>query len=343
MSDSNIMTELTVENFVTLLHVLGKMLKTKVINASYELKQLQGGTVGAVYLVSGAAETENGESVSYAVVLKKQKKWERMFDPDSWRREYDLYSSGLENEFTENFSWPECYHSELKADETELWMAYDEGVTGLEMSVDMYASAAKELGRFQGKLYKNKPSVLEKITNLGSADNMKKMYLHYRSWLEVYDYIRSDDCELPKHICRMIINIDEQEKEVWERIEQLPVILCHRDYWVTNIFCHEKKITAIDWDTTGWGYLGEDIASLIADEANVDIMLECYNKCVSAYYEGFSEYSDAAKQSEHQIYELILIMFGYRLIEWYKFAETPEEKELQLITLQNIYRMKNHS
>lgn len=342
MSDSKILLTLTAENVQTLFRVLSSMFHTKVKDAAYELKPLHGGTVGAVYLVAGSAELINGESIPYNVVLKKQKKWNRIFDPDSWRREYDLHNTGLKNEFTENISWPKCYHTELKNNETELWMDYNEGVTGFEMNVSMYINAAKELGRFQGKIHKNKPAILDNMRNLSNVNYIKQMYCHYRSWPEVYDYVRSDDCDIPEHICRMIIDTDQQEKEIWRRIEQLPIVLCHRDFWVQNIFCNGNKITVIDWDTTGWGYLGEDIASLIADEARVDLMLECYDKCVTAYYEGFSEYSDTAKQSDHLIHELIVVMFGYRLIEWYKFAKTPEERELYLTTLQNIYSMGNY-
>ena len=40
----------------------------------------------------------------------------------------------------------------------------------------------------------------------------------------------------------------------------------------------------MDWDTAGWGYLGEDMASLIADEADIEHMVEYYRRCIPAYY-----------------------------------------------------------
>jgi thiamine kinase-like enzyme len=135
----------------------------------------------------------------------------------------------------------------------------------------------------------------------------------------------------------MLIDIDESESDVWSRIEKLPIILCHRDFWVTNIFYKDDKIVLIDWDTTGWGYFGEDLASLLADEADVDYMVEYYQRCVPAYYTGFSEYVDVSHIADHCIRELILVMFGYRLVEWYKFAKSPDDKTLHLNTLQKIY------
>lgn len=49
---------------------------------------------------------------------------------------------------------------------------------------------------------------------------------------------------------------------------------------------------------------------------------------------------DISHISDPCIYEMILIKFGYRLVEDYKFAEAPHEKMLQLNVLQKIYEMK---
>ncbi len=168
---------------------------------------------------------------------------------------------------------------------------------------------------------------------------MKNFYLHYKSWNVVYDYIRSGNSELPKHICEMLIKTDENSDEIFDRIEQLPIVLCHRDFWVTNIFYTDDGIRLIDWDTAGWGYFGEDMASLIADEADVAHMAEYYQKSVSAYYRGFSEYADISYITDNCVYEMILLMFGYRLVEWFLNAESPEEKALQLDTLEKIYEI----
>ena len=339
----------------TLTQVLSKMFGTEIICVDYKTTQLHGGTLGNVQLVAGEAEAADGRVMPYKIVSKTQKKWERHGDPDSWRREYDLYSSNFGALFSDSFRWPICYHTEMNEDEneTQLWLEYIDGVSGLDLTGDMYERAAEDLGQFQGKLYAEKPSVIKNLSNLSNVDYAKNFYLHYRSWKEVYDYIRSDDCEIPKHLCKMLIDIDENESEVWSRIEKLPVVLCHRDFWVTNIFHTGDKIVLIDWDTTGWGYLGEDIASLIADEADTRHMVEYCQRCISAYYRGFSEYVDVShitgwSDTSHParpcvldncIYELILMMFGYRIVEWYKFAKSSDEKSLHLDTLQKIYEI----
>ncbi|MFC7677441.1 aminoglycoside phosphotransferase family protein [Paenibacillus sp. GCM10028914] len=331
-------------NFVKieiLVLVLSKMFDKTIIFADYQLKELQGGTIGNVRLVTGMAETSDGENLPYKMVWKIQKKFDRYGDPESWRREYDLYESDFNKVFSDSFRWPQCYHAEINDDEIQLWMEYIDGVSGLNLTPEMYERIAKELGRFQGKLYTERPSVLQNLPNLSKVEYMKNYYLRYRSWNVLYDYIRSEDCEIPKHLCDMLIDIDNNADEIFRRIEKLPIVLCHRDFWVENIFYSDSEIVFIDWDTAGWGYMGEDIASLITDEPDVCHMVEYYEKCIPAYYKGFSEYADVSQISDHCIYELILIMFGYRLVEWYKFAESPEDKSLHLNTLQKIHEMRN--
>jgi len=334
----------------TLTQVLSNMLGTTIISADFQTKSLHGGTVGDVQHVTGNAKTMDGGNLPYQIVLKTQKKWERYGDPDSWRREYDLYKSNLGALFSASFRWPECYYFEMNEEdnETQIWMEYIDGQSGLDLTGDMYERAAEELGRFQGKLYADRPALLQNLTNLSKVDYMKNFYFHYRSWNRVYDYIRSDDCELPNHICNMLIDMDEIADEIFNRIEKLPIVLCHRDFWVTNIFDADGKTILIDWDTAGWGYLGEDIASLIADEADMEHMVEYYHRCIPAYYKGFSEYADISHLTDNCIYEMILLLFGYRLVEWYMDAgsgkqpqEPNDERSLHIQTLQKIYEMRN--
>ena len=325
----------------TLIFVLSQQFKKEIIYADCQTMPLQGGTVGSVYLVTGIAETVDGEKLPYRNVLKIQKKWERYGDPLSWRREYDLYSSDLGSTFSDTFRWPTCYHAEINTEENEfqLWLEYIDGVTGLDLTGDMLEQAAMELGRYQGKLYTEQPTVLQSLNNLSQAELMKNTYLHYRSWPVVYNYIRSEDCELPQYVRQMLIDIDEHADEILARIERLPRVLCHRDFWVTNLIYADGKIALIDWDTSGWGYLGEDLASLIADEADINYMVENYQRCVPAYYKGFSEYADVSHIADHCVYEMILLVFGYRLVESYLHTDDDEEKTNHVLTLQKIYEM----
>ena len=330
-------------NTKTLTDVLCKMFGTSITNAEYKTKRLHGGTVGEVRLVTGTAETADGEKLPYKAVLKIQKKWERYGDPDSWRREYDLYTSDFGALFTDSLRWPECYHAEMNEEENEwqIWMEHIDGVSGYGLTMEMFIFAAYELGKIQGKLYVEKPAFLQMLSNLGKAEDLKNYYMHYRSWKKLHDYIRSGGCEIPRHLRQMLIEVDDNADEIWRRIEKLPIVLCHRDFWVTNIFFKDGKIVLIDWDTAGWGYMGEDIKSLIADTDEAALMVEAYLKCVPAYYRGFSKYADVSHITDHCIRELILVNYGHRLVESHMLADTPDKKAMQIDILQKIYEMKS--
>ncbi|OWR32134.1 aminoglycoside phosphotransferase [Saccharibacillus sp. O23] len=322
---------------------LSRQLQTEVVDADYQETTLQGGTIASVYLLTGIADAADGRKLPYRIVLKIQKKWERYGDPNSWRREYDLYASDLAETFSGGVRWPVCYLAEMNddTDEFRLWLEYADGVSGTNLTPETYEQVALEWGRYQGKLYRERPTVLDRLTNLSTSDLMKKTYLHYRSWPVVHDYIRSEECELPRHLSGMMIEIDAHSDEIFARIESLPLVLCHRDFWSTNLIYADGKIRLIDWDTAGWGYPGEDLASLIADETDPAQMVDYYRRCVPAYHRAFAEQAQIPYIEDDCVYEMILIVFGYRLIESYLHSEDERDKQLAVRTLESIYAMKN--
>ena len=160
-----------------LLRALSNKFGKKIIGADFGERILDNGSLGDVRLVTGNAETESGNKLPYSIVLKIQKKWERNFDPGSWRKEYDLYNTPLGSYFNKELRWPSCYEKSISEDETRIWMEYAEGVTGLDMTPEMYERAAYELGRFQGKLYERRPEFLPEFSNLSGINFMKEYYL----------------------------------------------------------------------------------------------------------------------------------------------------------------------
>lgn len=328
------------ENRESLELALGKAYKMPVSVVTYERKILQGGTVGSVYLLSGSALATDQSNLNFKIVLKIQKKWERFQDPLSWRREFDLYQSDFSNFFSESFSWPMCYYSEINEEENEtrLWLEYIDGVTGTDLNQWMLEKASYELGNFQGIIHANRETIAPSLKNLSQKNYAKNFYEQYRSWPLVYDYIRSETTLIPKNLCQMLIDFDDKASHHFKAIENLPLVLCHRDYWIANVFYKDEKVYAIDWDTAGWGYFGEDLASLIADEADNTYITSYFEKLVKAYYSGFSKHVDISAEN-HMILEFILLMFGYRLVEWFLDAENAKEKRYHLETLEKIYEI----
>jgi hypothetical protein len=353
--------------------ILSKMLDKSINNATYQIKQLQGGTLGDVQLVTGLAQTIDNEKIQYKVVWKKQKKWERPGDPGCWRREFDLYQSNLQFAFDHSLRRPECYHLELSNDTIELWMEYVDGVSSGDLSIEMLEQAAFELGRFQGKI-KQQHEDFKSIACLGDTGFLKREFSQWHRQSYTYDfliskqsrlpeflkemlkngqiqlvegksfeysYLRSKGCDIPEKLKQMIVDIDDRKDELFERLNDLPVVLCHRDFWIENIFFIDGTICLIDWDTAGWGYLGEDIASLIVDGMDIDRFEENYNRLIPAYLKGIMEYMNIPNIDDISIFEMILIKFGYRMMQERMFSEAFDKNNWGINALLKVNEIMN--
>lgn len=322
--------------------IISNHIGKQISHLSVDIRPLSGGTVAQVYKLLTTSTCTDGTVNPFSLVLKIQKKWERPGDPNSWRREFDLLNSSLPDGFFADFGWPACYKAIIsqQKDEIRLYMEYIEGFTGKQLDGDMLALAARKLGEFQGKTYNEKKRLETELDNLSALNYLENFYSRYRSWPVVFDYIRQQNCDIPKECCEMIIDFDQEAKDRFDRIKTLPIVLCHRDYWIANLFVQKEKVTAIDWDTAGWGYLGEDIASLIADEPDIDTMIDNFDRIVDAYIEGFRKEVDLAGFDRMLIIDMIIAMYGYRLVEWIIFSENEQHKNLNIQTLKNIVSIK---
>jgi thiamine kinase-like enzyme len=154
-----------------------------------------------------------------------------------------------------------------------------------------------------------------------------------------YSYLRSRDFDIPEKLKQMIVDIDDRKEDIFKRLKNLPIVLCHRDFWIENIFFTDGVVRLIDWDTAGWGFLGEDIASLIVDDMDVDRFEENFNRLIPAYFKGVMEYMDIPHVDEICIYEMILIKFGYRMMQERMFSDTYDKKNWGINALQKIYEI----
>lgn len=356
----------------TLIHVVSKMLNKDIVKTEFKSTKLQGGTLGDVNLITGTAEDKSSEMLPFKLVWKIQRKWMRPGDSGSWRREYDLYQSDFNKVFTGSFRWPECYHSELHDEEIQLWMEHIDGVSGCDLSTEALVTAAEELGSFQGRLFKT-PELLGPLAFLGDAGFIEREYLQwhrqpysyeflvsdeckipgflkqmllekrieYNAKTLEYNYLRSTECKIPAHLKQMLIDVDDNIKTIFESMKTLPVVLCHRDFWIENIFHSDGKTVLIDWDSTGWGYVGEDIASLIIDDTDVNCIEEYCQRIIPAYFKGISKYIDIADIDWLTIKKMIIIKFGYRILQGFMFSQSLEVRNEKIAALQKIYEMKS--
>ncbi|MEA4823101.1 MAG: aminoglycoside phosphotransferase family protein [Clostridiaceae bacterium] len=356
-----------------LTEVLSKKLGKTILTADYQTTQLHGGTLGDVKLLTGTARDVDETEEPFSLVWKKQKMWVRPGDPNSWRREYDLYASDFYKAFFESFRMPECYYAEITDNEMQLWMEYIDGVSGSDLTIEMLEQAALELGRFQGRTWMHRGD-FKGILCFGDEGFLEREFNQWHTQTFSYDFLisercripnafkqmlesgdieliegksfeysclRSKGCDIPNHLKQMLMEIDDNRVMLFAALKTLPVVLCHRDFWNENIFFSNDQIRLIDWDTAGWGFLGEDIASLIVDGMGVERFEENYRTLVPAYLKGVSEYMGIPAIGVQLILTMTLIKFGYRMMQEYMFAGDAEEKLWGVNALQKLYEMKD--
>ncbi|MDD3867838.1 MAG: phosphotransferase [Eubacteriales bacterium] len=322
-----------------LLMVLSNILAQTMTDARWRSNQLQGGTLGNVSLVQGEACTESGVWQPFQVVRKSQQRWIRPGDPDSWRREYDLAASDLHRFFLPSLRWPTIYHYEQQPDKIELWMEYVDGVSGLNLTDEMMVQAAAAMGRFQSHLT-GQSEPLNQITCLSDSGTL---YREYRQWSPdtiEYQYLRSDDCGIPRHLRQLLIETQAQSEAIFTRIRQLPVVFCQKDFWHENIFFTKDGICLIDWDCAGWGFPGEDIASLIADDTPTDRLPVYFEQLIPAYLRGLGSAVAVPADIAGLIWQMIVIKFGYRILQGYQFSHNEGVRQQMIQRLQMIYDLR---
>lgn len=354
-----------------LLNALTKAKGTTIIDATHELESLHGGTLGDVYRVSGVAFSASGEAFPYQLIQKQQKRWERPGDPLSWRREYDLAVSDFGSVFSGTFRAPEFYLAELCEDHIEIWMEAVGGCSGADCSLEMLGRVAEALGHFQGRINR-RPEALRHLTCLSDSgflsreseqwhqqafeydflcsdastvpDHVRQM-IRNNTWDNgksvEHNYLRSSECDLPHHLKQMLIDTDDRREQIFREISRLPQVFCHRDLWVENIFVDDDTIILIDWDGAGYGYLGEDIVSLIVDETPTGRLLDYYQTLVTSYRGAIAQYIDLPPVEDSFMCEMILLKFGYRFLQPYLFSTAPEVKREAALRLHKIYEMRD--
>jgi predicted N-acetyltransferase YhbS/thiamine kinase-like enzyme len=320
--------------------VLGEMFGTKITRADCQTKQLHGGAFGDIRLVTGTAYNGGVEVLPYRIVCKTQKKRKPPENPDSWVNEYYFYASEFHQLFDEKVRMPKCYHAEISDDMYVLWLEYINGVTGTDLTINNLAFIADNFGRFQGKLYKQ-PELTKNIGCLRYTGFMQNYYHFKRNQKKWYDYLRSEAFDVPAQLKQMLIEIDDNNETVFEKMKRLPVVLHHGDFHAGNIILKDDEVILIDWgDGAGLGYLGEDIVNLICDNPNIELWDEYYRKLIPAYLKGVSKYIDIAKIENLYFREMIIISHGYDIVRKYMLAQNRDEREKQITALQKLYEMR---
>lgn len=248
---------------------------------SWDFEPLHGGfgsAVGGTALYRVTARAATGASVPLVLKVLFERSGEAPGSPYYWKREYEVYRSGLLDQLPDNtFSSPRIYDLQDFNDSCWIWMEDIEDSKN-DWTLDDFRDVATRLGRFNGAwqagaappsfawLCQNwhaaiVPALAETFENL---DPMLKSPLARAA--------------LPLDAKDEIMTIWHDRRRFQDALVQLPQTFCHTDAFRRNILHRKNDVVLLDWALASVGALGEELVCLVA---------------VSLYYQGFSaDYAD---------------------------------------------------
>ena len=256
-----------------------------------------GGAIGGTALYRFSLCTANGQKCSLILKILYRRPGEDEHSPYYWKREYELYRSGLLAELpSESFSLPRMYGFEDFGDACWIWME-DIVDNKRDWTLADYEDIALRLGRFNGAWL--------------NSDALPDTPWLSRNWHSAIVPALSDtfdnlDQLLAPPLAQTTLPMEAKAeiKLIWRdrdvfcnALSELPQAFCHIDAFSRNVLYRKDDVVLLDWALAGPGAIGEDLVSLVA---------------VSLYYAGFTH--DDAVQLDQTVFEGYIK--GLRLAGW---------------------------
>jgi hypothetical protein len=243
------------------------------IISGWQVQPLTGGVepASSVNKVTGDARVD-GKVIPWSLILKVIQSSEENGDPSNfryWKREAQVYQSGILSQLPGGLTAPECFATEEKPDGAFwIWMEDVKDVIGGKWPLEHYGIAARCLGRFNGAY----------LAGLPLPDQPWVIRHWLRKYLEhaapaVKRLVNSMDHPLiqrclPGFTAGFTQQIWDERLEVLELLEHLPRTFCHQDAFRRNLFIRhspnlEPELVAVDWSYSGIAPVGEEIAPLV--------------------------------------------------------------------------------
>jgi len=188
---------------------------------------------------------------------------------DDWRRESDVYTSGLLADLPPGIAAPRLYATVETANEIHLWL--EEVIESQPVwPLSRYERAARDLGRFNGAFLTGRP--------IPARLQLRRGWLaQWVSNAAERSILALDDAALRGHeLVRMAVSpatldrvraIIEVRTRLLAALDTLPASVSHLDAWRANLLSRDREGTtetvAIDWSLVGAAPAGQEIAVFV--------------------------------------------------------------------------------
>lgn len=316
-----------------LLTAISGLLGRSVTGADYTTEVLEGGTLGEVAKLTGTAKTVSGEA-PFVIVRKKQGKWERHGDPECWRREYELYSSGFPARLPAGLLIPAAHCISAGEEETVIYMDYISGRTGsAEIGIEELKRAAELLGEAQAAMRPQGGDRLPCLRQFPAVRSSADLW-----WIIFGKQISGHIDGFPEDIRSILFDYASRAPEILSALETLPVTVCHGDVHHDNIIIDGRGDTyLIDWDCAGYGYMGEDAVDMLCEafvySARDTALMPGYREeIISAYCRGARRAGMEYAMDAETVRSIFALSWGLRIAERFTLKKSEQPRCTGILT-----------
>lgn len=205
--------------------------------------------------------------------------WVSSDDPrhwNHWRREAQAYLHDLASDWREpGLRMPRLLtHTEVDGDHV-LELEDVPGTTGAALSRDQLTTAARRLGRGQGRTlaphHPDRPWLSRRMLRDYTASKHVDPRLYDSDVAWSHPLIAR--CWAPT-LRPALTRLHGQREALLDLLDRLPATLSHLDLWSHNlVHTPSGDIVVLDWASAGWGAVGHDAHNLVA-EAVLDALVD---------------------------------------------------------------------
>ncbi|MCA9964626.1 MAG: phosphotransferase [Anaerolineales bacterium] len=241
------------------------------VPGAWAIEPMSGGWGGAV----GGTALYRVHGVGWSLVLKVlyERPDEPVDAPVYWKREFDLYRSGLLAQLPPTgLRSPTVYATAEFPEACWVWLA-DIAEEKPHWTFDDYHLVARRLGQFNGAYLTGWPIPTAPWLNV---------HFHNRLLEPLPETFARLDEGLKRPLIQRALPLSEKEAilAIWQEapryaevLTKLPQTLCHNDAFRRNMFHSDNETILIDWALAGRGAVGEELVALVAISLYLDSAL----------------------------------------------------------------------
>ncbi|MEZ4670363.1 MAG: phosphotransferase [Anaerolineae bacterium] len=263
----NHLTSLSTKDLTPLVSaVIGKV-HAQVINCtSQRVSGGMGGGVGgtAIYRLQGDARISSQSDVhrwSLIAKILQARQGETPTDSHYWRREAEVYQSGILQSLAPHISAPRFIDiTEYPGESCWLWLEDVPDDQPGQWTPEQHVIAARHLGQFSARYLQNPIPHLDWLSQNWIKQDVKR----FGSRVFHLEELRQHPL-VSRWLTNTTIETLQQlwdERELfWTALERLPETLCHYDAFRRNLLSHNDQTVMLDWSFVGNGPLGAELVA----------------------------------------------------------------------------------